>query len=92
MIELEDNAYKTPVTAGLIAEVVTGWTRSRHFVTVRTDYRVQVLLFVYMIILFSIFVIQFSVACACLVINADQQAVVATQVSCLSHPLYKLSL
>ncbi|XP_036394962.1 tetraspanin-13a [Megalops cyprinoides] len=34
----------------------------------------QVLLFFYMIILFMVFVVQFSVSCACLAINKDQQA------------------
>ncbi|XP_062384896.1 tetraspanin-13b [Sardina pilchardus] len=33
----------------------------------------QVLLFFYMIILFMVFVVQFSVSCACLAINKDQQ-------------------
>lgn len=33
----------------------------------------QVLLFFYMMILFIVFVIQFSVSCACLAINKDQQ-------------------
>lgn len=33
----------------------------------------QVLLFFYMIILFTAFVVQFSVSCACLAINKDQQ-------------------
>ncbi|KAJ8332102.1 hypothetical protein SKAU_G00429120 [Synaphobranchus kaupii] len=33
----------------------------------------QVLLFFYMIILFMVFVVQFSVSCACLAINTDQQ-------------------
>ncbi|KAJ8273865.1 hypothetical protein GJAV_G00106370 [Gymnothorax javanicus] len=33
----------------------------------------QVLLFFYMIILFMVFVVQFSVSCACLAINSDQQ-------------------
>ncbi|KAG0698662.1 Tetraspanin-31 [Chionoecetes opilio] len=39
----------------------------------------QVLLFFYMIVLFIIFIIQFSVACACLAINADQQRLVAAK-------------
>ncbi|KAJ8354517.1 hypothetical protein SKAU_G00220840 [Synaphobranchus kaupii] len=34
----------------------------------------QVLLFFYMIILFMVFVVQFSVSCACLAINKDQQS------------------
>ncbi|XP_008279330.1 tetraspanin-13 [Stegastes partitus] len=33
----------------------------------------QVLLFFYMIILFAVFVLQFSVSCACLALNKDQQ-------------------
>lgn len=33
----------------------------------------QVLLFFYMIVLFLVFVVQFSVSCACLAINKDQQ-------------------
>ncbi|XP_037641351.1 tetraspanin-13a [Sebastes umbrosus] len=33
----------------------------------------QVLLFFYMIILFAVFVVQFSVSCACLALNKDQQ-------------------
>ncbi|XP_033496096.1 tetraspanin-13a [Epinephelus lanceolatus] len=33
----------------------------------------QVLLFFYMIILFTVFVVQFSVSCACLALNKDQQ-------------------
>ncbi|GFT95222.1 tetraspanin-31 [Trichonephila clavipes] len=33
----------------------------------------QVLLFFYMIILFMLFVVQFSIACACLAFNEDQQ-------------------
>ncbi|KAM3615048.1 uncharacterized protein V6R79_022766 [Siganus canaliculatus] len=33
----------------------------------------QVLLFFYMIILFTVFVVQFSVSCACLTLNQDQQ-------------------
>uniref|UniRef100_A0A3Q0STH2 Tetraspanin 13a n=1 Tax=Amphilophus citrinellus TaxID=61819 RepID=A0A3Q0STH2_AMPCI len=33
----------------------------------------QVLLFFYMIILFTVFVLQFSVSCACLALNKDQQ-------------------
>ncbi|XP_050712455.1 tetraspanin-13-like [Eriocheir sinensis] len=39
----------------------------------------QVMLFFYMIVLFIIFIIQFSVACACLAINEDQQSVVAAK-------------
>ncbi|XP_042894414.1 tetraspanin-31-like [Penaeus japonicus] len=37
----------------------------------------QVMLFFYMIVLFIIFIIQFSVACACLAINEQQQQIVA---------------
>ncbi|XP_045120748.1 tetraspanin-13-like isoform X2 [Portunus trituberculatus] len=37
----------------------------------------QVMLFFYMIVLFIIFIIQFSVACACLAINEDQERLVA---------------
>ena len=33
----------------------------------------QILLFVYMVVLFSIFVIQFSVACACLAASTDDE-------------------
>lgn len=33
----------------------------------------QVMLFFYMIILFLLFLIQFSIACSCLAVNADQQ-------------------
>ncbi|KAM8735419.1 tetraspanin-13-like [Acanthopagrus schlegelii] len=33
----------------------------------------QVLLFFYMMILFAVFVVQFSVSCACLALNKDQQ-------------------
>lgn len=40
----------------------------------------QVMLFFYMIVLFIIFIIQFSVACACLAINEEQQSVVAAKV------------
>lgn len=38
------------------------------------------MLFFYMIVLFIIFIIQFSVACACLAINEEQQSVVAAKV------------
>ncbi|XP_066960448.1 tetraspanin-13 isoform X2 [Macrobrachium rosenbergii] len=37
----------------------------------------QVMLFFYMIVLFIIFIIQFSVACACLAINTNQQKTLA---------------
>ncbi|XP_064081149.1 tetraspanin-13-like isoform X2 [Macrobrachium nipponense] len=37
----------------------------------------QVMLFFYMIVLFIIFIIQFSVACACLAINTNQQKILA---------------
>ncbi|KAB7507230.1 Tetraspanin-31 [Armadillidium nasatum] len=39
----------------------------------------QVLLFFYMIILFLIFIIQFSVACACLATNENQQNIIARE-------------
>lgn len=39
----------------------------------------QVMLFFYMIVLFIIFIIQFSVACACLAINEDQERLVAAK-------------
>lgn len=46
-----------------------------------------------MVILFLLFLVQFSVACACLAVNSDQQEMLAQQVSefsfiCKSH-LYK---
>ncbi|KAJ9591401.1 hypothetical protein L9F63_002007 [Diploptera punctata] len=39
----------------------------------------QVLLFFYMLILFLLFLVQFSVACACLAFNTEQQAHLAKQ-------------
>uniref|UniRef100_A0A0B7AX58 Tetraspanin n=1 Tax=Arion vulgaris TaxID=1028688 RepID=A0A0B7AX58_9EUPU len=39
----------------------------------------QVLLFFYMIILFLLFLLQFSLACACLAVNADQKDSLAEQ-------------
>ncbi|RXG74055.1 Tetraspanin-13 [Armadillidium vulgare] len=39
----------------------------------------NVLLFFYMIILFLIFIIQFSVACACLATNENQQNIIARE-------------
>ncbi|VEN36055.1 unnamed protein product [Callosobruchus maculatus] len=39
----------------------------------------QVMLFFYMVILFLLFLIQFSVACACLGVNKEQQAQLAEQ-------------
>ncbi|PBC27131.1 Tetraspanin-31 [Apis cerana cerana] len=39
----------------------------------------QVLLFFYMLILFLLFLIQFSIACACLAVNAKQQEQLAEQ-------------
>lgn len=39
----------------------------------------QVLLFFYMLILFLLFLIQFSIACACLAVNAEQQEQLAEQ-------------
>ncbi|XP_011497018.1 PREDICTED: tetraspanin-31-A isoform X4 [Ceratosolen solmsi marchali] len=39
----------------------------------------QVLLFFYMLILFLLFLIQFSIACACLAVNAKQQEQLADQ-------------
>ena len=41
----------------------------------------QVFLFFYMIILFLIFVIQFSVACACLAVGKDREIELARKVS-----------
>ncbi|CAK1601009.1 unnamed protein product [Parnassius mnemosyne] len=39
----------------------------------------QVMLFFYMVILFLLFFVQFSVACACLAVNSDQQEMLAQQ-------------
>ncbi|XP_031770713.1 tetraspanin-13 isoform X2 [Galleria mellonella] len=39
----------------------------------------QVMLFFYMVILFLLFLVQFSVACACLAVNSDQQETLAQQ-------------
>ncbi|XP_068222440.1 tetraspanin-13 isoform X2 [Palaemon carinicauda] len=39
----------------------------------------QVMLFFYMIVLFIIFIIQFSVACACLAMNTNQQRILADE-------------
>lgn len=39
----------------------------------------QVILFFYMLILFLLFLVQFSVACACLAVNMDQQRQLAEQ-------------
>ncbi|XP_050347170.1 tetraspanin-13 isoform X1 [Nymphalis io] len=39
----------------------------------------QVMLFFYMVILFLLFLVQFSVACACLAVNSDQQEMLAQQ-------------
>ncbi|EEB11276.1 tetraspanin-31 A, putative [Pediculus humanus corporis] len=39
----------------------------------------QVILFFYMIILFFLFLVQFSIACACLTVNSDQQEKLARQ-------------
>ncbi|XP_026315566.1 tetraspanin-13 isoform X2 [Hyposmocoma kahamanoa] len=39
----------------------------------------QVMLFFYMVILFLLFLVQFSVACACLAVNSDQQEMLARQ-------------
>ena len=41
----------------------------------------QVMLFFYMLILLGIFVIQFSVACACLAVNQEQELKYARYVS-----------
>ena len=41
----------------------------------------QVLLFVYMLVLAIIFLIQFSVACACLAVGPEKQLVLAEKVS-----------
>ena len=40
----------------------------------------QILLFFYMVILFAIFVIQFSVACACLAVDTDEELDIAQKV------------
>ncbi|XP_041986922.1 tetraspanin-13 isoform X2 [Aricia agestis] len=39
----------------------------------------QVMLFFYMVILFLLFLVQFSVACACLAVNSSQQEMIAQQ-------------
>ncbi|CAH0750351.1 unnamed protein product [Diatraea saccharalis] len=39
----------------------------------------QVMLFFYMVILFLLFLVQFSVACACLAVNSEQQELLAQQ-------------
>ncbi|XP_060803658.1 tetraspanin-13 isoform X2 [Amyelois transitella] len=39
----------------------------------------QVMLFFYMVILFMLFLVQFSVACACLAVNSEQQEMLAQQ-------------
>ncbi|XP_061381471.1 tetraspanin-13 isoform X1 [Danaus plexippus] len=39
----------------------------------------QVMLFFYMVILFLLFLVQFSIACACLAVNSDQQEMLAQQ-------------
>ncbi|XP_022122809.1 tetraspanin-13 isoform X1 [Pieris rapae] len=39
----------------------------------------QVMLFFYMVILFLLFLVQFSIACACLGVNSDQQEMLAQQ-------------
>ncbi|XP_012288822.1 tetraspanin-31-A isoform X2 [Orussus abietinus] len=39
----------------------------------------QVLLFFYMLVLFLLFMVQFSIACACLAVNAEQQEQLAEQ-------------
>ncbi|XP_045768840.1 tetraspanin-13 isoform X1 [Maniola jurtina] len=39
----------------------------------------QVMLFFYMVILFLLFLVQFSVACACLAVNSDQQQLMAQE-------------
>ncbi|XP_028164142.1 tetraspanin-13 isoform X2 [Ostrinia nubilalis] len=39
----------------------------------------QVMLFFYMVILFLLFLVQFSVACACLAVNSEQQELLAEQ-------------
>ena len=41
----------------------------------------QILLFVYMVVLFSIFVIQFSVACACLAASVEDELTVVQKVT-----------
>ena len=41
----------------------------------------QILLFVYMVVLFSIFVIQFSVACACLAASVEDELAVVQKVT-----------
>ncbi|KOB70901.1 Tetraspanin 97E [Operophtera brumata] len=42
----------------------------------------QVMLFFYMVILFMLFLVQFSVACACLAVNSNQQEMLAQQKDC----------
>ncbi|XP_004925520.1 tetraspanin-31-B isoform X1 [Bombyx mandarina] len=39
----------------------------------------QVMLFFYMVILFLLFLVQFSIACACLAVNSEQQEMLAQQ-------------
>lgn len=39
----------------------------------------QVMLFFYMVILFLLFLVQFSIACACLAVNSEQQELLAKQ-------------
>ena len=45
----------------------------------------QVALFIYMVVLFAIFVIQFSVACACLAVSSEDQMTIATKVRFNEH-------
>ena len=45
----------------------------------------QVMLFFYMMILFVIFVIQFSVACACIGVNLEQEKKMSSTVSIKTH-------
>ena len=52
----------------------------------------QILLFVYMVVLFSIFVIQFSVACACLAASTEDELNLTERVKLFSKPLFKPSM
>lgn len=46
----------------------------------------QVLLFFYMLVLFLLFLIQFSIACACLAVKPDQQATLVEEAWQISSP------
>ena len=49
----------------------------------------QILLFVYMVVLFSIFVIQFSVACACLAASTEDELNLTERVKLFTKLLFK---